>query len=101
MGAIDQEFQRCLAEGRIAVFGDGPKLVSRQVEIADADLAEAAASVSRGRWKWATVQAYYSMFHAARALLYARGFREKLMAESSDHFFPMKNGYFTIRRSPE
>ncbi len=27
--------------------------------------------------KWATIQAYYSMFHAARALLLADGYREK------------------------
>ena len=30
-----------------------------------------------GDYKWATIQAYYSMFHSARALLYSRGFREK------------------------
>ena len=29
-----------------------------------------------GDYKWATIQAYYAMFHAARALLYARNLRE-------------------------
>lgn len=27
--------------------------------------------------KWSTIQAYYSMFHSARALLFAKGYREK------------------------
>ncbi len=27
-------------------------------------------------YKWATIQAYYSMFHSARALLFARNYRE-------------------------
>jgi uncharacterized protein (UPF0332 family) len=31
----------------------------------------------RGSFKWATIEAYYSTFHSARALLYRRGFREK------------------------
>jgi len=30
-----------------------------------------------GDFKWATVQAYYAMFHSARALLYSQGYREK------------------------
>ena len=77
MGKVEQDFQRCVSEGRLSAFGDGPKLVARQLGIAASDLDEARASFSRGNWKWATIQSYYSMFHAARALLYARGFREK------------------------
>ncbi len=30
-----------------------------------------------GRYKWATIQAYYAMFHAAKALLYSVEYREK------------------------
>ncbi|MBI5528395.1 MAG: HEPN domain-containing protein [Deltaproteobacteria bacterium] len=77
MGTVDQEFQSCLSENRVTVFADGPKLVDRQLEIASDDLAEAAASAARGAWKWSTIQSYYSMYHTARALLFARSFREK------------------------
>ena len=28
-------------------------------------------------YKWATIQAYYAMFHAGRALLYVKNYREK------------------------
>lgn len=77
MGTIEQEFQRCVAEGNIRAFGDGPRLVAKQLGTAASDLAEAKDGLDRGRWKWSTIQAYYSMFHTARALLFAKGFREK------------------------
>ncbi|MBI5966292.1 MAG: HEPN domain-containing protein, partial [Deltaproteobacteria bacterium] len=34
-------------------------------------------SFERGNYKWATIQAYYSMFHTARGLIYAQKYREK------------------------
>ena len=77
MATLEQEFQRCLSEGRISGFGDGPSLTVRQLEIAAEDLNEAKEGLDRGRWKWSTIQAYYSMFHTARALLYAKSLREK------------------------
>lgn len=77
MGKIENEFQQCLAEGRIRVFADALKLVSKQLQIAADDYHEAENGLLANRWKWSTIQAYYSMFHAARALLYAKGFREK------------------------
>jgi uncharacterized protein (UPF0332 family) len=46
-------------------------LVARQ------DLSEGEASIERGSFKWATVQAYYAMFHIAKALVYQSGYREK------------------------
>lgn len=41
------------------------------------DLQRATASLKEGDFKWATIKAYYSMFHAARALLYSAGYRER------------------------
>ncbi len=49
----------------------------KQLQIAESDLNIAKEGLLKNRWKWSTVQAYYSMFHTARALLYAKGFREK------------------------
>lgn len=77
MGKIEDEFQECLAKGRIRVFADASKLTSKQLDIATSDLNEAKEGLLKERWKWSTIQAYYSMFHTARALLYAKGFREK------------------------
>lgn len=33
--------------------------------------------LEQGRWKWATVTAYYSMFHAAKALVIRGGYAER------------------------
>lgn len=48
-----------------------------ELSLAQEDLAEAEASFGRARYRWSTVQSYYAMFHAARALLYLLGYREK------------------------
>lgn len=77
MGKIEDDFQECLAKGRIKVFGDAQQLVLKQLQIAESDLNEAKEGLLKNRWKWSTIQAYYAMFHTARALLYAKGFREK------------------------
>lgn len=41
------------------------------------DLSDAKAGYENERYKWSTIQAYYAMFHAARALVYSQGYREK------------------------
>lgn len=52
------------------------EMVVKELDGARRDLETARKSLRRGDDKWATVQAYYSVFHAARALLYTKGFRE-------------------------
>lgn len=48
----------------------------KELEGARRDLEASRKSLRMGDDKWATVQAYYSIFHGARALLYNKGFRE-------------------------
>ena len=71
------EFETCLRRRDIATFQAAPSLVPKEVGQADHDLQAARNSWDDGECKWATIQAYYAMFHAARALLYAEGYREK------------------------
>jgi len=71
------EFKRFIDERRLIRIGIDRKLVLKEIEGAVSDLEEAKSSLSRQRYKWATIQGYYSMFHAARALVYSKGFREK------------------------
>ena len=52
-------------------------MIAKELAVAESDLAAATGSLKRADHKWATVQGYYSIFHAARALLFARGYREK------------------------
>lgn len=52
-------------------------MVAKELKASRSDLSVATQSYRDDNYKWATVQAYYSIFHAARALLYEKGFREK------------------------
>ena len=73
----EHEFSDCLHKNKIVSFSGAKKLVDRELKAAQDDLKAASQSLSDGREKWATVQAYYAMFHTARALLYSKGYREK------------------------
>ena len=52
-------------------------MIKKELEAADSDLKDSQDVLNAGKIKWATISAYYSMFHAARALLYSKGYREK------------------------
>ena len=71
------EFDDCLKKGRIIPFPLGKKLVTKELAVAQEDFATAQKSIKQKDYKWATIQAYYAMFHAARTLLYFKGYREK------------------------
>jgi len=71
------EFDDCIKKGRIVPFPLAKKLVTKELGIAQQDLATALKSVNEKDYKWAIIQAYYAMFHAARTLLYLKGYREK------------------------
>ena len=74
---MSAEFQECLKKGRIKKFSRGRALVGKELGTAEQDLTDARDSFRLKKYKWSTIQAYYSMFHSARALLYARDYREK------------------------
>jgi len=74
---MENKFQKCLERKRIIPFSRGPRLVVKELELADFDLTRAKASFQEKDYKWTTIQTYYSMFHSARALLYAKSYREK------------------------
>jgi len=74
---LNPEFTRCVEKGKIVPFAKGPSLVSKELDSSNDDPAASKDSLARGNYKWATIQAYYSMFHIARALIYAKKYREK------------------------
>ena len=74
---MNQEFKQCLESGKIVPFARGKNLVKKELSVAKSDLSDAKAGYEHQRYKWSTIQAYYAMFHAARALIYSRGYREK------------------------
>lgn len=74
---MNTEFAKFLETGKIATFPRGTDLVAKELTVAKSDLSDAKANFENLRYKWATIQAYYAMFHAARALIYSKNYREK------------------------
>ena len=74
---MNPEFQRFLERKKIVSFEKGHTLVEKELRTAHEDLEIAKQGLSFEKFKWPTIQAYYSQFHSARALLYSRGYREK------------------------
>ena len=74
---MTKEFKDCLKQRKITKFERAPELAPRELTEAAADLGASETSYAEQNYKWAIIQSYYSMFHAARALIYARGYRER------------------------
>lgn len=74
---ISYELRRLIAERKLIRIKPDRKLMMKEIKGAEYDLGRAKESLDKKDFKWATVQAYYSMFHSARALLYSKGYREK------------------------
>jgi uncharacterized protein (UPF0332 family) len=74
---MNSEFDDCLRRKRIREFSRGKTLVDKELRTAENDLADGRKSFDQQSYKWATIQSYYSMFHSARSLLYAKNYREK------------------------
>lgn len=70
---MNQEFEQCLENKKIVPFKQGKELVKKELVIAESDPSDAKAGYQDQRFKWSTIQAYYAMFHAARALVYSKG----------------------------
>jgi uncharacterized protein (UPF0332 family) len=74
---MSSEFERCIEKAKIVAFQKGPSLVSKELNSATEDLLSSKESFDRGNHKWATIQAYYSMFHTSRALIYNKKWKGK------------------------
>ena len=73
----DRDFKDCLKRGKIKKFSKAKSLIPKEFDSAKSDLKTAQDSLKRKNYKWATIQAYYSMFHTARTLIYSKGYRER------------------------
>ncbi len=74
---VNARIQRLLADRRLIRANITREMVLKEIGEAENDMKEADDSLKRKKYKWATIQGYYSIFHSARALLYSKGFREK------------------------
>jgi uncharacterized protein (UPF0332 family) len=70
-------FDECLKKGMIKPFPRNSDNIRREMASAESDRLLAHETFSHDDYLWATVQAYYAMFHAARSVLFDAGYREK------------------------
>ncbi len=56
-------------------FDDGMYL--KEFRVGEKDLQSAKESFDIGNYKWATIQAYYGVFHMVRAVVFKAGYREE------------------------
>jgi uncharacterized protein (UPF0332 family) len=74
---LSPAIQKLLEERKLTRIKTDRKLVFKEMAAAKSDLKDAMESMSIKKFKWGTIQGYYSMFHSARALLFDKGYREK------------------------
>jgi len=72
-----KRFEDCLKTGRLRKFKVTKKKIKTEIKSARQDLQEAEDRFTNKKYKYATITAYYALFHSARALLYLKGYREK------------------------
>jgi len=75
--STNSDFNECLRKRKIVLFSKASKLVGKEITAAWEDLSEAQDRYLNKRFKYATVNSYYAIFHSARALLYSKGYRER------------------------
>ena len=71
------DVEDCIKKGFLRRIEPDIKLIEKELKEAEHDLNRARDTMHAGDHKWAIVQAYYSMFHAAKALLFSLGLKEK------------------------
>ena len=71
------DFEKCCHGKKLVKVKYASALVQSELDEAEHDLKSVQDSLNQSSPKWAIIQSYYSMFHAARALLLSKGLREK------------------------
>lgn len=74
---LSLQFRRLLEERKLQRIQLKHDMITKEIASSEYDLGKSGNSFEESDYKWAIVQAYYSMFHAARALTYSKGYREK------------------------
>jgi len=74
---VSSELAQLLSERKLVRARINRNMIVKEIKGAEQDLRDAKDSLECRKFKWATIQGYYSMFHSARALLYDLGLREK------------------------
>jgi len=74
---MNQDFKKCLDRGTIYPDPTAKSLAEKEFAVALRGLAAAQKMFNDEMPKYCTITAYYAMFHAARALLFSQGYKER------------------------
>ena len=71
------DFELCIKERRLTKIKPSQDMIQKELSSAEYDFERAKNSLKHEDFKWAAIQSYYSMFHAVKALVLKKGYREK------------------------
>lgn len=71
------DIEECLKLGYLTKIKPDEKLVSKELGEAEYDLGKACHALEEEDMKWCIIKSYYSIFHSARAVLFALGYKER------------------------
>ncbi len=71
------DVKQCLDEGFLIRIQRDPILIEKEFNEAEYDLNRSKRAFEENDFKWCIIKGYFSMFHAARAVLFSLGYRER------------------------
>jgi uncharacterized protein (UPF0332 family) len=71
------DINECIEKGFLKRIERNDKMIKKEIESSIYDLKRSEQSFEFDDYKWATIKAYYSIFHAAKALIISKGYIEK------------------------
>lgn len=69
--------EECLEEGFLKKIKAAKEEIGKELKESDKDFNDSKDSLQQEKYKWCIIQAYYSMFHSARAVIMSLGYKER------------------------
>jgi len=69
--------RQCIARGFLQIKDPDNELSNKELKESEYDFSSARIAFSNQDYKWCIVKCYYSMFHAAKSILFSLGYFEK------------------------
>jgi len=70
-------FEDFIKKGKLKKIQFSGDMVEKEFKIGKEDLEDAKFSFREGKYKWATIQSYYALYHMIRSLVFKAGYREE------------------------
>jgi uncharacterized protein (UPF0332 family) len=71
------DIDECLREGFLKKAKPDEREIQKELDESGKDFRDSQESLVNGKYKWCIIQAYYSIFHSARAVIFSRGYKER------------------------